>query len=125
MKQFVRKSDRQRRYRKGRLAEITATILLICTGYRILARNFRSPAGEIDIIAIRSQNLAFIEVKARNSLQEGLEAISCRQQKRIFRAAEHWLLRFPGFDSKTLSFDAIICPRGKIPRHYKNVFRLL
>ena len=117
-----RSAERRRRYKAGRFAEIKALVILFFKGYRILARNFRSPAGEIDIIAVRWQNLAFIEVKTRDSLKSGLQAISSRQQKRIARAAEHWLVRNPRQSSKTITFDAIICRRRGIPRHYKNVF---
>src|SRR6266851_4978697 len=60
--------DAQRRiaFRFGLSAESRAAALLIAKGYRILARRFRTPLGEIDIVARRRGVLVFVEVKARD-----------------------------------------------------------
>ena len=67
-------------FRVGISAESRAAAFLIAKGFRILARRWKSPVGEIDIIAIRRSLLVFVEVKARNSLDEAAESLQARQQ---------------------------------------------
>jgi len=57
-------------FQTGLSAESRAAAFLIAKGYRILARRFRTPYGEIDIVARRRNLLAFIEVKERASLDD-------------------------------------------------------
>src|SRR5262245_54245685 len=57
--------ERQAAFRVGISAESRAAAFLIAKGFRILARRWRSPLGEIDIVARRRQLLVFAEVKAR------------------------------------------------------------
>jgi putative endonuclease len=62
-------------FRTGLSAESRAAAFLMAKGYRILAKRFRTPHGEIDIVARRRNLLAFIEVKARASLDEAAYAV--------------------------------------------------
>ena len=55
-------------FRTGLSAESRAAAYLMLKGYRILAKRFRTPHGEIDIVARRRHLLVFVEVKARASL---------------------------------------------------------
>ena len=57
-------------FRAGISAESRAAAFLIAKGFRILARRWRSPVGEIDIIARRRRLLVFVEVKARERLDD-------------------------------------------------------
>ena len=57
-------------------------------GYRILAKRFRTPHGEIDLVAKRRNLVAFVEVKARATLDEAAFAVTPRQQARIINAAQ-------------------------------------
>ena len=75
-------------FRSGLSAETRAAAYLMVKGYRILARRFRTPHGEIDLVAQRRQLVAFIEVKARASLEEAAYAVTPRQQRRIIDAAQ-------------------------------------
>jgi len=59
---------RQRAQRRGRFAEWLCLWHLRLHGWRILARGWRCPSGEIDILARRGRVLAIIEVKSRNEL---------------------------------------------------------
>jgi putative endonuclease len=74
-----------------RLAERT----LRGEGYRILDRNYRGRAGEIDFVADDHGTLCFVEVKGRSGPLFGQpgEAVTAEKQRRIFRAAEEYLLR--------------------------------
>src|SRR3982750_5041598 len=73
--------------RTGLLAESRAAAFLMAKGYRILAKRFRTRYGEIDIVARRRNLLAFVEVKARASLDEAAYAVTPRNQRRIIDAA--------------------------------------
>jgi putative endonuclease len=61
------------------LAESRAAAWLIAHGYRILARRWKSPLGEIDIVAARRHSLIFVEVKARATLDDAGFAVTDRQ----------------------------------------------
>lgn len=106
----------------GISAESRAAAWLIAHGYRILARRFRSPMGEIDIIAARRYTLIFVEVKARATLDEAAEAVTPRQQQRIAAAAEIWLANNPVPAIRDMRFDAILVAPGKLPRHIPGAF---
>ena len=67
--------------RLGFKAESLACKLLQNKGYKILARNFRSKFGEIDIVAMDGDVLVFVEVKARNNLKFGNPVESVTEDK--------------------------------------------
>jgi putative endonuclease len=85
------------RQRLGSLGESLAAEVLRQNGYRLLARNVRTPLGEIDLIARHGEALVFIEVKMRRSLRFGspAEAVTGSKQRRLRRAAEYYLLKQP------------------------------
>jgi putative endonuclease len=114
--------ERQAAFRVGISAESRAAAFLIAKGFRILARRWRSPLGEIDIIARRRQLLVFAEVKARASLDEAAESLNVRQRRRIAAAAEVWLSTNPHEFFRDIRFDAILVAPGKIPRHIPAAF---
>ena len=106
----------------GISAESRAAAWLIAHGYRILARRWKSPLGEIDIIAARRHTLIFVEVKARAKLDDAAEAITERQKQRIAAAAEIWLAKNPDRVIHDIRFDAILVAPGKLPHHIKAAF---
>ncbi len=114
--------ERQAAFRVGISAESRAAVLLIAKGFRILARRWRSPLGEIDIVARRRQLLVFAEVKARASLDEAAESVNERQRRRIAAAAEAWLAANPDETIRDIRFDAILVAPGTIPRHIPAAF---
>jgi len=111
-------------FRVGISAESRAAALLIAKGFRILARRWKSPVGEIDIVARRRSLLVFVEVKARNNLDEATEALQARQQRRIAAAAEVWLAIYPDDAIRDCRFDAILVAPGKLPRHIPAAFEV-
>ena len=117
------RENRQEARRRGQRAEVLAALWLRLKGYRILARGFRVPAGEIDLIARRGGVLALVEVKARPTLAAAREAISARQRARIARAAEAYVQRHPKLAGLALRFDAILLARGSLPRHIKSAWQ--
>lgn len=79
----------------GRLAEQQAGLLVQKNGYRIIERNYRCRLGELDIIALKEQQLVFIEVRHRSKPQfgSGLESVDPHKQQRLIAAAQHFLSR--------------------------------
>ncbi len=77
----------------GRAGEQRAVEHLTHLGYTILDRNWRSPQGELDVIARRGAELAVVEVKTRSSLDFGhpFEAIDARKRERLWRLAHGWI----------------------------------
>ena len=110
--------------RKGQWAELLAAWLLRVKGYRIVDRRFRSRAGEIDLVARRSKQIAFIEVKARGNHDAAAAAVTPRQQSRIARAAEHWLALKGPEDEFDVSFDVVLVSPWRWPRHIASAFRV-
>ena len=103
----VASPERRGGLRVGISAESRAAAWLIAHGFRILARRWKSPLGEIDIIAARRRLLIFVEVKARASLDDAAEAVTLRQKQRIVAAAEIWLGGNP-IRIRDIRFDAIL-----------------
>ncbi len=109
-------------FRTGLSAESRAAVYLLARGYRILARRFRTPHGEIDIVAKKSNLIAFIEVKARDSLDDAAYAVTPRQQARIVNAAQVWLMAHPNHAECELRFDALLIAPRRLPRHLLAAF---
>lgn len=114
--------ERVAAFRTGLSAESRAAAYLMAKGYRILARRFRTPHGEIDLVARRRNLLAFVEVKARATLDEAAFAVTQRQQLRIINAAQAWLVAHPEHAEFELRFDAILIAPRSLPRHLLAAF---
>ncbi len=118
----VPQPERQVAFRLGLSAESRAAAFLIAKGFRILARRFRSPVGEIDIVARRRHLLVFVEVKAREKLDDAAWSVTERQRARIVAAADAWLARFPDESIRDIRFDAMLVAPGRLPRHIPAAF---
>ena len=109
-------------YKKGLLAELYAEIYLRVKLYQILEKRYKTPFGEIDVIARKKNTLICIEVKYRPNQDTGLEAVSAKSQKRIIHAAKHFLSRHPKWNSADIRFDIVtISPHFGI-RHHINAW---
>jgi putative endonuclease len=109
-------------FRLGLSAESRAAVFLVAKGFRILARRWKSPLGEIDIVARRRHLLIFVEVKARADLDAAAWSVTARQQARIAAAAEIWLAQSPDQSIRDIRFDAVLVAPGRIPRHLPAAF---
>ena len=98
---------------RGAAAESYAADALRKDGYRILLRNHRTPAGELDLVALRRGVFAFVEVKARRSRRHGpaMESVDERKQRRLRRGAAAWLAAKPeaARSIRRIRFDVISC----------------
>ena len=114
--------DRQAAYQSGIWAERWGALYLTAKGYRILARRFRTPAGEIDLIATRWGVVVFFEVKLRTRSDDALEAVKRGQIERITRAAGLFLAQHPRWQSAEQRFDILAIVPWKLPIHIKNAW---
>ena len=113
---------RQVAFRLGLSAETRAAAYLMTKGFRIAARRWRSPAGEIDLVARRGALLIFAEVKARPTLDGAAYAVTERQKRRIAAAAAAWLAEHPNDGARDIRFDAILIAPRRWPRHIESAF---
>jgi putative endonuclease len=113
---------RLRALARGRRGEALCVLWLRLKGYRILARNLRTPQGEIDIVARRGDLLAIIEVKRRGDLLSAGEAVTARQRRRLSMAARAVLARMPDADNLSVRFDAMLIGGGRLA-HIRDAWR--
>ncbi|WP_193337674.1 YraN family protein [Devosia beringensis] len=109
-------------YRGGHRGEALAAWYLRLKFYRILARRYRTPLGEIDLIAERWGTIVFVEVKARARAESLLATFESINRGRIVRAADYWLSRNPRLAGRDRRFDVIFLARWRWPYHLANAF---
>jgi putative endonuclease len=114
---------RRQAFRRGHAAELLCLWHLRLRGWRILARRFRVPSGEIDLIARRGSVLAAIEVKARGSLAAAAESVSARQRRRVARALDHFVALQPGLARLSRRYDVMLVLPRRLPRHLADAWR--
>src|SRR5262245_55329246 len=114
--------ERVAAFRTGVSAESRAAAFLLAEGYRILAKRFRTPYGEIDLVARKRNLIAFVEVKARASLDDAAWAVTPRQQQRIVNAAQAWLMPHPEHAEFEMRFDAMLIAPKSLTRHLLAAF---
>ena len=116
---------RVRAYRRGLFAETVTALLLRLKGHRILARRYKTPVGEIDLVALEGRRLAFIEVKRRKTKDDAAWTLPAKQRRRIVRAAQYWLAGQPDFSGHDIAFDVVLAAPWAWPRYIENAFPLL
>ena len=117
------RAARPQAHTRGRAGEGRAALWLRLKGYRILARDWRSPVGEVDIVAWRGGTLVLVEVKARPTLAEAAADLRPRQRARIARAAEAFRQRRPELADAAVRFDAVLVAPWRRPRHIIGAWR--
>jgi putative endonuclease len=109
---------------RGGRGEATAARFLKRAGYRIVERNFRCKAGELDIVARDGETLVFVEVRTRATADYGsaLETVGAAKQAQIAKIARIYLhMRKPTFDE--CRFDVVGITAGEL-EHVKGAFRV-
>jgi len=112
----------------GALGERHAARLLRAKGYRLLEANYRTPRGELDLIARDGDTLVFVEVRSRTSEDTltPLSSVDDRKQDHIIRTAQAYLLarRLPECHCRFDVVEVVATPTGQIVemRHYEGAF---
>lgn len=93
----------------GRSGEQSAERFLCSKGMQLVARNYRCPQGEIDLVVRDGDTLVFVEVRRRASTAYGspIETISAAKQRKLTAAAQHFLLSQRISTRQALRFDVI------------------
>ncbi len=113
----IRITDKQKRYYFGLFAELISYLYLSFKFYKIIDKRFKSPFGEIDLIAKKGNHLIFIEVKARQNTSL-MDFISITQRNRITKAAQYFLLKDKKYQNYNIRCDAIIVNKYFWPKHF-------
>jgi len=93
---------------RGRWGEDVAAAWYARRGYTVLARNWRCPTGEIDLVVRRGRTLVVVEVKARRTDAYGpaASAVGPAKQQRLRRLAAAWLAT-AGVRGVDVRFDVV------------------
>ncbi|ROR29671.1 YraN family protein [Inmirania thermothiophila] len=94
---------------RGRMGEEAALAHLRGHGLRLIARNHRCRAGEIDLVMAEGEVVVFVEVRLRRRSDYGsaLESVDARKQRRIAEAARHFLAGHPELARRPARFDVV------------------
>ena len=122
MSEFAKNAKRLAAFRLGVSAESVAAIFLGAKGYRTIARRWKSPVGEIDLVIKRGGLIVFVEVKARKDFDQAAESVLVRQRRRIVAAAQAWLAAHPEHAGYDMRFDAVLVSPGRMPQHVVAAF---
>ncbi len=114
--------SRDKRHRTGWLAETKAVWFLRLKGWRILHRRYRSPYGEVDVIAKRGRRVIFVEIKARATAEQALNALTEHQWRRIEASAEHFMGHEKRLTHCAWQFDAICITPKTWPKHFPAIW---
>jgi putative endonuclease len=116
-------NDRLARYRKGHYSEKLARYFLGCKLYRLKELRYKTKLGEIDLIVTRGRKIIFCEVKARDQIRDGLEAVSYQSRQRIQRAATLYCQHNPRYQNYEWRFDVVVVRPWRMPYHLKDAWR--
>jgi len=109
-------------YQTGLWAEKMCRYMLRLKFYRILAERYKTPVGEIDIVAARGNTVIAVEVKARSTHEAAAESVLPEQQARIANALQYFTMRNPRYANADLRFDVMLVARGRWPAHIRNAW---
>ena len=99
-------------YIRGVEAEKTAARYLQLKGYKILECRYKTPGGEIDLIARKGGVIVFAEVKAHKSEEQALYAVNAKTRRRIEAAAGYYIADHEDVVMLDMRFDVLIVPSG-------------
>lgn len=113
-------NQKKRAYLRGKRAEELAALYLQLKGYKILEKRFKTPMGEIDLLAHKGQTLIAIEVKTRDTLEQASLAVTPFQKRRIEKALLFYLAGKKC--SLDLRFDVILIAPWRWPCHIQGAW---
>jgi len=102
----IKAKRRMRAYRAGLLAECAAVLVLFFKGYRIVACRYKTPQGEVDILAMKGDVLAAVEVKARICTDSAIESVGHTNRLRVEKAAMRYIAH-KNLKDATVRFDIV------------------
>lgn len=113
---------KKKTYDHGIMAEGAAELFLRAKGFDILKRRYKTPVGEIDIVAVDGEYLVFAEVKGRQSLEDAMYAITPKMRERIHAAAGYFITEHPAHAMRPMRVDVLAVKLPFNIRHLENAF---
>ena len=120
-------ADPDNRSTLGAAGERAAARFLRRKGYRLLARNYRCPTGELDLIVLDGRTIVFVEVRTRRSEEDNDPAqwVSPHKWRQVHRVARYYIHEKDAYD-RPCRFDlvAVLSPQGRRPQvqHYPEAY---
>ena len=110
-------------FNKGKEGEDLAVAALETAGLEIIARNYRSKTGEIDIIALEGGTIVFVEVKNWSvfGIEDLAYGINAKKQNKIIKTAKFFLLENRKYSNMTIRFDVVFL-KNKTVTHLASAF---
>ncbi|TXT47741.1 MAG: hypothetical protein FD137_992 [Spirochaetes bacterium] len=108
----------------GREGESEVADILRAEGWTVVARNFRSSRGEIDLIAIRGDEIIFVEVKRWRRYDEAelFRAINGQKIRKIIETSKLFLSKYRQYNGKRIRYDVMFLSSDSSPRRYEGAF---
>lgn len=103
------------------LAERIAALYFLLLGYRTVARRWKHPMGEIDLIVAGRGRIIFVEVKARRGGNAPF-SLHPEQMARLGRSAQLFLAKYPRFASHEARIDVWFVAPWRWPKHIRQAF---
>lgn len=116
------KNSKQIAYALGHEAEAKAATMLEAAGFTVVAQRYKTKYGEIDIIARQDDLILIVEVKARPTLAQAMDAVSRTAMRRIENASDIWLADQPDYHLLSLRYDLIAVLPDSAPQHIEALF---
>ncbi len=107
--------------RRGKTGEDEAARYLERQGWRVLDRNWRGGAGEIDIVAREGDSIVFVEVKSHADKSWLEWSVGPDKRRRIVSASKRWLMAHPESDSSYVRYDVVLVREGTVD-HIRDAF---
>ena len=115
---------RKNRIEKGRQGEAAAADFLESEGWTIAARNWRCPAGELDIVALRGEDLAFVEVKTVDAYgpESAARRLGPAKRRHIVESSKYFLALKREYNRMRPRYDVILVRGSAVCRHIPRAF---
>lgn len=113
---------RRQAYHKGRKGEYLAGWALRLKLFRIVETRYKTKLGEIDLIARRGSLILMVEVKARPTLEQAMEAVTPTALRRIEAAGDNWLAKQADYAKLSIRYDLIAVLPRRWPIHVSAIY---
>lgn len=107
----------------GQAAEKRASSLLETEGFAVVASRFRTPHGELDLVATSATQLLVVEVKQRACLADAAASLSHRQAQRLLAATEWMLMTHPQWQRAETRIDLMLFDQSGNARRIRDALR--
>lgn len=107
-------------YYKGIITEYIAIIYLFFHGYKILKRRYKTHYGEVDIVALKDNNIVGIEIKARFNQPITPEYVYNKQRQRILNSLSNFIYKNPKYNKYGINLEIIVFKSFFNFKHFKN-----